>query len=359
MRLDPHANAHHAASMVFGTAELLLMILLLMILLPMPFMTLLHSQRGCREWYIGIRDSSRLQQALFKMPHATPGAAPAGECNLRVRWSTADRNRHLEARSSRLLKPDNPEESGSRFEGYELHPRFYVIIKIRLARFTQPEPYAREGDAHWRSILLCQPPLRELTLGRAGRYRVVKGEKKSPATLGDLYDLLSGTSRDPGNNWRGRELWWDDTVRQSVKTQQKLFTISSQALSAATESGTFDYNGSWGYLFNGKYKEDCDAREPWYLTPEPINDAPAHPSRYQLHPRFHYIFHIWIRRYSDFSQKAKGGWSDPWRSTLLVQPALYEDIVVQVGGRTRRPMYWIVSGMNGAPLTLGDFYDTR
>ncbi|KAK6408306.1 hypothetical protein LTR95_018443, partial [Oleoguttula sp. CCFEE 5521] len=262
---------------------------------------------------------------------------------------------HLEVRDSRLLKPDNPDDGGLRSDGYELHLRFHGIIKMWLARFKQPEPHAIHKDAHWRSSLLCKPPLRKLTLGRAGRYWVVRGGKKSPVTLGDLYDVLRGTARDLGNHWRGRKVWytalrrrkfaaavtavfattelleavllrlpynalltacrvrrqWDHTIQQSVKAQQKLFKISSQAMSAATESGTFDYKGWRGFLENNKYKEDFDAREPWYIAPKLVDEATAHPRRYQLHPRFHCIFHIWMSRYRAYSQEAKGGLKDP------------------------------------------------
>ncbi|KAK6423269.1 hypothetical protein LTR95_016554 [Oleoguttula sp. CCFEE 5521] len=191
-----------AARKVLGTAELLEMILL-----QMPFMTLLRLQRVCHEWGTAIQDSSRLQQALFKMPVASSEAVPVGECNLRVRWITTDRNRQFVARETRLLTPNNPEAGASQFYGYELHPRFYVIIKMWLARVKQAEPYAREKDVYWRFVLLFQPLLTQAHAWWSWQVLDREGRKSSLVTLGDFHDVISGTSRNLSDSWRERKAW--------------------------------------------------------------------------------------------------------------------------------------------------------
>ncbi|OQN99720.1 hypothetical protein B0A48_14490 [Cryoendolithus antarcticus] len=149
---------------------------------------------------------------------------------------------------------------------------------------------------------------------------------------------------------------WRDTIQKSTRAQQKLFKISSQNTSVATESGTFGpYHGVT--VYNNTYRENLDGQFPWNLEPNPEFGVAVPAQGYRLHPHFHCIFQQWIGGIPRFSMRPKIGYKSAWRSTLLLQPAMYRDLVISLGS-VPDPTYWIVSVKHGEPLKLGDLYDT-
>lgn len=130
-------------SCIFGTPELLEMLLL-----NLPIKDLLvNAQRVCKKWNSTIRDSPKLQQALFFSP--------------------------LPGKSVRFLKHT---ASGIRFWAeHETNPNIYTVLQNpfqdHLALVWKPSLNTTEkkvrtindANASWRRMLVCQPPIEAIS----------------------------------------------------------------------------------------------------------------------------------------------------------------------------------------------------
>lgn len=145
-----------------------------MILLKLPIKDiLLNANRVCRHWKTIIKNSPRLQQALFFSP---------------LQSNTAEilRREYEQTSFRRNQRPHAP---------FVVENPFYVVLMNRSGPWRHTSKKRREiygrKDASWRRMLLCQPPIKATFLSAS----TLKVENAGGIKFQDIED-----AKDYGRN---------------------------------------------------------------------------------------------------------------------------------------------------------------
>ena len=244
-------SVHSAGSQLAETPELAEMILLH---LPLP--SIIQAQRVNRAWCQIIRDSPKLQRALFLRPCrdsflALPqGRRPVDICTSRESCDRlAEGNRGTpnekdewidgsEQAHHPLINPVFTIECMTFLPGYGHIPHF-TIDRKRLRKAFEDSGCARNGETSWKRMLFTQPPARELIVydyGGTHHFHRINGTGgNGSVTLGDVFKHFESF----GGNYfeiEGRNQMRDIAFRPRPRNFAELKTSATEVLTAFVEN---------------------------------------------------------------------------------------------------------------------------